>query len=258
MRRPDSFSAQALTAIEPLLASLWILFLVWTALLGTVWIAGIGPAEVEHWVHNPGLRAALQAFIQFLDPVWIALASVQVYRQLIEAEGLNRARRWALGAFIVAILIAWISVKTQFPMGPIHYTARLGKQLGPVPCALPLLCIAIVLSAREVALWISPRAAHWQSALLAAVLTMLTVINLEPVASTLRSWWLWFPVTILTPSPPPMSNAATWLVVSFLGALLLRPRQSSGRSTLHPYRPLIVFGLLNGLCLLTHFLRLAR
>ena len=234
--------------LEPLSASLWILFLVWTAIVAVVWTCGFGAAELHERIANPGLRDALTFFLGSLDAVWITLAAANAYLALAQAEGLAVARRWTAIVLVGAWLVAAFSVWKSFPLGPIRYTARLGLRIGPVPFALPLLWFAFVCGARALAMRLAPRASHTRIALAAGVLTALTEANLEPLAWRARALWLW-------QGFPSWQNHAAWLVASFVFAFLLREtRVASAVSKAFP-RPAVVLLIFNAVFLLTHTAR---
>ncbi|MES2569938.1 MAG: carotenoid biosynthesis protein, partial [Verrucomicrobiota bacterium] len=216
---PPSLLAQTL---EPLAASLWVLFLLWSGLVTLVWCTHIGDFELKEWIANPGLRAALQAFIQALDPAWLTLAAVNVYMTLVHRYELGEARRWSLLVFCGALLLAWVSAATRFPLGPIHYTTRLGGQLGPVPFAWPFLWITVIFGAREITLRVLPHGGHNLIAAGTGLLACATALNLEPIAWKMRSWWFWLGPNAQTPGSPSFQYPLTWFVAATFFAWCMR------------------------------------
>lgn len=241
-------------ALEPIAAGLTILFYLWSGLAAVVWGWNIGEVELQNWIANPALRAALQWIVGALDLVWISLAGVILYRDTAATEGLNVARRWALIVFFAALAIAWLSVRTGFPLGPIHYTSRLGPAWGPVPLGVPILWIVIIFGARAMALRLRPRLSHGQLALFTGALSAATLLNLEPIAWKTRSWWLWYPGNMPASSWPPATNYLTWLLAATLLAWVMR---SQIMGTVAKERPSwIVFAVFNALILFCHALHL--
>ena len=102
-------------ALEPLVSSLWILFLIWTALVALVWTTGFGEVELGERITNPDLRAALALFLKILDPAWVTLGAANIYLGLAASEGLGVVRRWALIVIVGVGLVAGASVLTGWP-----------------------------------------------------------------------------------------------------------------------------------------------
>jgi hypothetical protein len=130
---------------------LWPLYLVWSGCVVAVWTVGIGEVELQNAVTHPDLRAALQAVLSLIDPLWITFGFYHVYGAIVVREGISQARRWIGAGLLVCLLIAWISSSTSWPLGPVHFTERLGKRFGPVPLCLPLLWLTMFLGARATA-----------------------------------------------------------------------------------------------------------
>ena len=245
-RRP-SLLAQAL---EPLASSLWILFILWTAIVAAVWMLGFGEAELSAHIANAGLKSALSFLLASLDAVWVTLAAANVYLALAEAEGLSAARRWAAIVIVGGWLAAALSTRTGFPLGPLRYSARLGMRIGPVPFSVPLLWLVLVSGGRALALRLAPRMRHTRVAFAAGVLAALTEANLEPLAWRARAFWIW-----QSPGHPSIRNHAAWLVVSFAFAFLLRETHAASASSRGLPRPVLVLIIFNAVFLLTHAAR---
>ena len=242
-------------ALEPLADSLWILFLLWTAIVAVVWICGFGEAALREGIANPGLRSALEFFLASLDAAWITLGAANIYLALASEEGLATARRWALIVIAGVGVVAALSEKTAFPLGPIHYTSRLGMRVGPVPFGLPLLWFALVAGARSLVLRCAPRASHAKTALAAGMLAALADVNLEPIAWKVRAFWIWYPASLPAPSWPPVQNFVAWLLLSWAFAFAMRETRVAAASTESLPRPALVFLILNAVFLATHAAR---
>lgn len=245
-------------ALEPLAGSLWILFLVWSALVAVVWVFGIDGANLKSRVGSPDLFRAIEWFLRALDPAWIALAAVNIYAAVAESEGLATTRRWALIVVGGSAAMAWCSVRTGYPLGIIHFTAHLGAPLGQVPFAVPLLWLSVVFGGRELALRLLPRASHNQIALATGVLALGTACNLEPLACHLRWWWVWDVAETHALSVAPLRSYATWLVASALFAWFMREENVATETSRRSRIPPAAFVLMNAIFLLTHLARMWR
>jgi uncharacterized membrane protein len=270
--------------LEPLLSTLWILFLVWTALLALVWTTGFGDAEVRSLAARlsgspagreimvqpsgalrlspneplPELQGALRWLLSILDPAWIVLATVIVYLSLVAAEGLAVARRWSAMLVGAGFAIAAASAWTGWPLGPIRYTEHFGLRLGRVPLGVPLLWFVVVIGARALAQRIAPRASHAQVALGTGGLAALTALSLEPIAWKVRAFWLWYPRESPAPLHPPLQNYATWFLGAAALGFLLREKSVVRSAGARPRRPIVIFLLLHAVLLLAHGARLLR
>ncbi len=242
-------------ALEPFAAGLWILFVLWTALVAVVWATGFGEAELRERIANPGLLGALEFFLASLDAAWIALGAANIHLALSAEEGLTTARRWALivivGVAIVAAASEWIAL----PLGPIHYTSRLGMRVGPVPFGLPLLWFALVTGARSLVLRCAPRASHAKAAFVTGMLATLADANIEPIAWKVRAFWIWYPAATPAPRWPPMQNSIAWFAISWAFGFGMRETRVASASEGPFPRPALVFLIFNAVFLLTHAAR---
>lgn len=242
-------------ALEPFASGLWILFMLWTAVVAVVWICGFGEAELRERIANPGLLSALEFFLASLDAAWIALGAANIYLALAAEEGLATVRRWALIVIAGVGAVAILSEKFAFPLGPIHYTSRLGMRIGPVPFGLPLLWFALVTGARALVLRCAPRASHAKAAFAAGMLAALAGANLEPIAWKVRAFWIWYPALTPAPAWPPAQNFAAWLLVSWAFAFAMRETRVGAASAGSLPRPALVFVIFNAMFLATHAAR---
>jgi hypothetical protein len=235
----------------------WPLFLASSVLLAVVWIAGVGEGSFAG-LANADLRAALTWSARAIDVLWLALAAVVAYFALVRTEGLEVARRWAALVLGVSFLFAAASVFTHWPLGAVFFPQNLGAKLGPVPLGWPLLWLVVVVGAREAVLRWRPRAAHRTVALLAGVLCLATVLNLDPLAWKFRVWWLWYPAQLDAPAHPPVQSFAVWLVGGTALAWAMRSPHLVPRVKSRPWAPLLALLILNVIALLTHFARALR
>lgn len=238
--------------LEPLATLAWGLLIAWSGIVAILWAFDVRGAEVQARITHPELDAALRWVLDAADLIWISLAAGNVYFCLVAAQGLSTARRWALviigGAAAAAAILVWIGG----PLGPVRYTDRLGPKLGPVPCALPLLWIVVVLGGRALLLRLLPRASHGQIALGVGLLAALTNLTLEPVAWTQRLWWTWR-ASAESPAPAlfPLPSAAAWLILGAALAYALR-EQRVVRSAAPSLKPALVLGMLHAMLLSAH------
>ncbi len=244
-------------ALLPLASLVNPLFVACCVLMAVVWLSGFGEGmladpDFARKVPNRELRAALGVLARGIDATWILLGAVSIYLGLVRAEGLATARRWAGLVVGVGFVVSAASAITRWPLGPVHYPANLGWKIGPVPFAVPLLWFVVVLGARE-AIWrLLPRASHAMVAVATGVLTLLTVVNLEPVAWKYRAWWIWYPGPDRHATHTPWQNFASWLIISIALAWTTRTPHVVPRVARRPIWPVVAILFLNLLALLTH------
>lgn len=244
--------------IEPLIGSLPALFGVWTALVATVWLFGLGEVELAARVSNPDLLAALQWLLRALDPLWITLGAVNVYLALVASDGLPTARRWMGMTLLVAGVMAGLSSVTEWPLGPVHYTTRFGAKIGPVPFALPLLAVVLLFGARETVLRAWPRAGHHLTACTTGIAVGLAQWIIDPIAWRSRAWWLWIPADLHALAAPPLRNFLTWTLAAGLLAWVMREERVAANTARRPLRPVLVFASLLAVILATHLAQWLR
>jgi uncharacterized membrane protein len=238
--------------LEPLVSILWILFLLWTGVVGVLWTTGIGEVQLDAWVPNLGLRSALVLLCKLADAIWIALAAACAYLCVADTHGIAIARRWALIVFVGAAAIVAFSVQTTWPLGPIRYSLRFGAKLGPVPACAPLLWLCIIFGAR--ALWMRcfRHASHAQIALGVGVCALVTIWNLESLASQVRGLWSWYTPGSNQPSTAPLQNYATWFIGATVLAFFLREPTVVGEKPGHSDKLIAVLVLMNTVFLAAH------
>lgn len=237
--------------LEPVVAGLWILFLLWTAGIAWVWSFAIGDAALGHWIGNRDLRAALEWLIGIADIAWVILAAANIHLWLAETEGLATARRWALMVGGSAAALGLLSAWSGWPLGEIQYSRQLGMKFGSVPVGLPLLWFAIVIGARQTFLRCWRGANRWPLALGTAALAVLTDFNLEPVAAKLRAFWFWRAAEAGEPPlfTPPWTNYPAWFAVVCVLSFALREKSVVSKACARSFLPVAVFVLLNGVFL---------
>lgn len=247
-------------AMEPLVAGLWIFFVLASLLVGAVWTFGIGDAQLARWVQNRGLLVTLQLLLEHLDFAWITLAAANVYLSLTDRVGLATARRRGLTIVLTAFVVAWTSVRTGFPLGPIEYGRALGPKLGPVPLGLPLFWFTVIVGASEGLLRFFSRWSHLKIAIGTGLAAALTDANLEPLAAKLRGFWFWRSGTPAIPPifDAPLTGCLGWGFMAGLLAFALHENKvaaSAQRPSWQPVATLIVF---NAIFLAAHLGRWVR
>jgi hypothetical protein len=245
--------------LQPLAASRWIWFLIWTALVAVVWVTGFGEQNAVEWARHrflspmqqaqgvePGLLPPLLAILRLLDPVWIVLAAINAYASLIRERGLATARTWAL-ILLASGLAATLLLNA---LTTIRFTGALGMHLahGRISLGWILLWVTVILGARELARLMFPRASHTITALIAGLFALATAANLEPVATKLRVFWLWNPGRVQTANEAPLVVYALCLIGGSALAYLLRaPEVVRARSA--PRLAAATLLILNAMCL---------
>lgn len=246
--------------LQPLAASLWIWFLVWTALVALVWVSGFGEQNAADWAGRnflspmqraqgvePALLPPLLALLRLLDPLWVVLAAINAYASLIRERGLATARAWA-GMLLVSGLAATLLLDT---LTTIRFTGTLGMQLahGRISLGWILLWATVILGARELARLVFPRATHAQTAGLAGLFAVATAANLEPVATKLRVFWLWNPGRVQGPNEAPLTVYALWLAGAMALVFFFRAPEVVRTRAGEPRRAAATLLILNAMCL---------
>ncbi len=238
--------------LEPLGSILWVLFIVWSVVIGVLWSTGFGEPQLDASVKNLGLRSSLVVLLKVADAIWIALAAAAAYLCVADTHGVFTARRWALIVFaVVGVLVAG-SVWTAWPLGPVFYSQRLGMRLGPVPAGVPFLWLAIVLGGRALWMRLFRRAGHGAVALGTGLCALLTAWNLEPLASRARAWWFWYEPATRAPMAPPAQNYVTWFVAATILAALLREPKVVGTPPEHSDKLIAILVIFNVVFIITH------
>lgn len=237
--------------LEPLVAALWIFFVLVSVVVGAVWTFGIGEASLERSISNTDLRVTLAWLLAHCDLAWITLAAANVYFTLAGSVGLATARRWGLLILGSVVALAWVSVATGFPLGPIRYGSPLGLKFGPVPLGLPLFWFSAIIGARETVLRFFPRIPHGGLAASVGLLALLTDLNLESVAVKWRGFWFW---RASAPTEPPIFDAPfttciAWGILAALVALGLRERNVVATAQKRPFQPIITLAIFNAIFL---------
>ena len=248
---PRSLASRSL---EPLVAILWGLFLMWTAWLAVVWIAPIGATSLGFIAGEPpppnvDLRRAVLLMAQHADVAWLALALMNLHLIVMNAHGLATARLWlaisAAGAFVLGL----VNVRTGIPFGWFLFGETLGVARFGVAIGWVLLSAVLVPGGRGAVLWARPRASHSSVALLTAAAVVLTMINLEWPARVIRGWWVWHSGTAREIIPVPWTNWVAWFVWPGLAAFAMRESDVVSGVAHGSMKPALILALLNAIAL---------
>jgi uncharacterized membrane protein len=148
-----------------------------------------------------------------------------------------------------------LGAATGIPFGPLKFTSSIGQELfHPLPWAIPVLWISLVLSSRGAArLVLRPwrTTAHygfWMMGLTTALLLAL-VAGLEPFATRVKQFWLWLPSrTSLFWYDAPWVNFLGWCVSTLTILAFATPtliNKMPVKNAPPDYQPLMVWTLLN-------------
>jgi uncharacterized membrane protein len=159
-----------------------------------------------------------------------------------------------LAASIIAIVgggISALGAASGIPFGPFTFTGGLGPKLFKIlPWAMPFIWVVVVLNSRGVARlilrpWRKTKTYGFWLMGLAAVLTMLFILALDPFTSRIRHYWFWMPVKFpMTWQGAPPVNFLSWGIVTLLILAFITPalinKQLSRRSS-PDFHPLCVW-----------------
>ena len=248
---PRSLASRSL---EPLVAILWGLFLMWTAWLAVVWIGAIGPSSLglgpgDPTPPNADLRRAVLLMAQHADVAWFALALMNLHLVVMNAHGLATARLWlalcAGGAFMLGLVNARIGI----PFGWLSFGEALGAAPFGVAIGWVLLSAVLVLAGRGAVLWARPRASHSRVTILTAAVVLATMFNLESPARVIRAWWFWHTGITRAIAPVPWMNWAAWFAWPLLAAFAMRENDVVSGVAARSVKPALILALLNAIAL---------
>lgn len=239
-------------SLEPLVAVLWGIFLVWTVWLAVVWLVPVG-ANMLGFVDgspapsNADLRGAVLLLANNADWIWLALAAMNLHLVLTRAYGLRTARAWLAFSAGGALLLGVLNARTGLPFGSLHFGEALGTQALGVTPGWMLLWAVLVMSSREVVLRLRPRASHASVAAATAVLVFVTAANLEWPARFIRGWWVWQSGEARNPSGVPWMNWAAWLAGPWLMAFAMREKEVLSGVAARSLKPVVILVSLNAI-----------
>ena len=187
------------------------------------------------------------------SPIGPALDGLVLLSAMVLTLSALKQRLPAQNLLAASVLIAVItgigasvSPGSGVPFGKIEYAATL-KLFNVLPWPVPLVWVAVILTAREVARlclqsWRRSRSYGLWLAGLAAGLAVVFDLGLEPFALRVRSYWAW-PKMIPPLNTAPWINFLGWFVLAFGILLCLAPWFVRKRPMPEPknFRPLWVW-----------------
>jgi len=202
------------------------------------------------WLPQPRLGSA-----RWPDGLLLVLATATVLVSLVrQLPGQNVM----LAAIIIALIsgaVQSLGALTAIPFGPFVYTEHIGQQLFyPLPWAVPLIWITIILASRGVARlalrpWRKTSTYGFRLMGLTAALVLLLNLGLEPFAVRVKHYWLWSPTKLkLDWYGAPGVNFFGWVVTTLLILAFVTPSLINKKPGPQPppdYAPLVVWLLIN-------------
>ncbi len=162
-----------------------------------------------------------------------------------------------LAAIIIAFIggaVHTVGALTAIPFGPLAFTEQIGQQLFyPLPWAVPLLWIVVILSSRGVARlvlrpWRQARAYGFWLIGLSVFLAVLLALGLEPFATHVKHYWVWSKTRLPVDwYGAPVTNFLGWALTALLILVLCTPSLLNKKpvKSVPDYHALLVWLLLN-------------
>ena len=202
------------------------------------------------WLPWPLLGSA-----RWPDGLLVVLTTATVLSSLTrELPGQNVMLASTIIAFIAGAAQS-LGAVTAIPFGPYTYTESIGQQLFyPLPWAVPMMWIAIILTSRGVARlglrpWRKTQTYGFRLIGLTTLLVVLLDAGLEPFATVVKHYWLWSPTKVrLDWYSAPWVNFLGWAVTALLIIAFATPSLINKKPRPQPqpeYSPLVVWLLLN-------------
>lgn len=163
-----------------------------------------------------------------------------------------------LASFIIAIIagaVQSLGALTAIPFGPFVYTDHIGQQLFyPLPWAIPLMWITVILASRGVARlilrpWRKTSNYGFRLMGLTTLLVVLLDLGLEPYATRIKHYWFWNPAKIKFDwYTTPWTNFFGWAATGLLILAFATPsliNKKPGPQAPPDYSPLVLWLLVN-------------
>ena len=240
-------------SLEPLVAVLWGVFLVWTVWLAVVWLAPVGTEELGFVVGSPAppnadLRRAVLLLAENADLAWLALAVANLHLAMMRTHGLRLTRVWLALSAGGGLVLGALNVKTGVLFGRLQFGAALGMKLLGVALGWVLLWAVLVPGAREAVLRMRPRASHRAVAMLTAAMVLLTVFNLEWPVRSIRGWWV-RPQDAAGALGVPWQNWLAWFAAPWLMAFAMREKTVLSGVASRSWKPVVILASVNAIAL---------
>jgi uncharacterized membrane protein len=193
--------------------------------------------------------------VRWPDGLLVVLTTATVLASLTrQLPGQNVMLASVIIAFIAGA-VQTLGALTAIPFGPFTYTEHIGQQLFyPLPWAVPMVWIAVLLASRGVArLILRPwRKTQNYGFTLIGITTLLVVlldVGLEPFATNVKHYWFWNPTKLKFDwYTTPWVNFFGWAVTALLILAFATPSLINKKPMPQPrpeYSPLVVWLLLN-------------
>ena len=233
-------------------------FLGWGQRIHHLLVASFVAAYIIAWL-KLWLVPSLFANVRWPDGLLIVLATAATLASITRRlPGQNVILACAIIAAISSG-IQTVGALTGIPFGPFVYNyPAIGRELfPPLPWAIPLLWIFILLNARGVARlilrpWRKIRAYGFYVIGLTALLVVLFDFGLEPFCTRVKGFWFWSPTKLpFTWYGAPFVNFIGWAMATLLIFAFATPSLIDKKKVKHPpdYQPLFLWLLLNVLLL---------
>lgn len=162
----------------------------------------------------------------------------------------SRMRSAATNAVLLAAIVffsfglEYAGMRYGVPFGAYEYTGRLGISFAGVPLAIPAAWYTTLLTSWRIAQRVAHSPVH--IAITAGVLTVALDLVLEPMASSVATYWIWHTETV------PVQNYVTWFLVATIAAWLLQRAEPAAPYEHGVYTTgVLVFALQAGLFVVT-------
>jgi uncharacterized membrane protein len=193
--------------------------------------------------------------VRWPDGLLVVLTTATVLASLTrQLPGQNVMLASVIIAFIAGA-VQTLGALTAIPFGPFTYTEHIGQQLFyPLPWAVPMVWIAVLLASRGVArLILRPwRKTQNYGFTLIGITTLLVVlldVGLEPFATNVKHYWFWNPTKLKFDwYTTPWVNFFGWAVTALLILAFATPSLINKKPMPQPrpeYSPLVVWLLLS-------------
>jgi len=163
-----------------------------------------------------------------------------------------------LASVVIALIagaVQSLGALTAIPFGPCVYTENIGQQLfHPLPWAMPVVWLAIILASRGVARlmlrpWRKTQTYGFRLIGLTTLLVVLLDVGLEPFATRVQHYWFWNPTKLRFDwYTTPWINFFGWAVTTLLILAFATPSLINKKPMPQPppdYHPLVVWLLFN-------------
>jgi uncharacterized membrane protein len=163
-----------------------------------------------------------------------------------------------LASVVIALIagaVQSLGALTAIPFGPYVYTQNIGQQLfQPLPWAVPMVWLAVVLASRGVARlalrpWRKTQNYGFRLIGLTTLLVVLLDVGLEPFATRVKHYWFWNPTKLRFDwYTTPWINFVGWAVTTLLILAFATPSLINKQPMQQPppdYHPLVVWLLFN-------------